>query len=244
MVYVPAGPFGMGSGWNDPSAEVDEWPQHEVYLDAFWIDRTEVTNAQYKQCLEEGGCSLPFVPEWYERIAITFVDYPVTYVNWYQADAYCRWAGKRLPTEAEWEKAARGTDEHVYPWGNEFDGTKLNYCDVNCELEHRDVRYDDGYVGVAPVGSYPAGASPYGALDMAGNVWEVVADWWGKDYYDRSPQANPQGPDSGTMRVSRGGGHNSVRELVRSTNRGKGDLDSSGGDVSGFRCAAPAFVEP
>jgi formylglycine-generating enzyme required for sulfatase activity len=219
MVYVPAGEFEMGS----TDAEIDalmaectqckrenfeqEQPAHAVYLDAFWVDQTEVTNAQYDKCVAAEACSPPPGCSWGES---TFgdaakADHPVVCVDWQQAVDYCKWAGGQLPTEAQWEKAARGTDERRYPWGNEFDGTLLNYCDAQCEHNHTDETYDDGFPVTAPVGSYPAGASPYGALDMAGNVWEWVADWFAQDYYAVSPAENPQGPDEGIHRVVRGG---------------------------------------
>ena len=202
MVYVPAGEFLMGSSEADGQAEDDEKPQHTVYLDAFWIDRTEVTNAQYRKCLEAGACQEPGC---WDQNDYNASDQPVVCVSWDDAQAYAAWAGGRLPTEAEWEKAARGTDGRIYPWGNEFDGSRLNYCDRNCEFGAKDTSTDDGYAEMAPVGRYPSGASPYGALDMAGNVLEWVADWWHPEYYDYSPARNPQGPDSGNYRVIRGG---------------------------------------
>jgi len=219
MVYVPAGEFIMGSS----DAEVDsaltlcskylglcerkyfeeEQPQHMVYLDAFWIDKTEVTNAQYQQCVKAGLCQVATTCDWGEP---TYGDgskagHPVVCVCWYDAKTYCEWAGARLPTEAEWEKAARGTDGWIYPWGNVFDGSKLNFCDVNCPHDWKDTSVNDGYIYTAPVGSYPAGASPYGALDMVGNVWEWVADW-----FEAYPGSSFQSPYyGGQYRVIRGG---------------------------------------
>jgi formylglycine-generating enzyme required for sulfatase activity len=175
MVYVPEGEFLMGS----PSGQGndDEHPQHTVYLDAFWIDQTEVTNAQYRKCLEAGVCRKPVC---WDNSDYNAPDQPVVCVSWGDARTYCEWAGVRLPSEAEWEKAARGTDGRVYPWGNEA---------PICERANYAV-----CVGkAASAGSYPAGVSPYGALDMAGNVWEWVADWYAGNYYSRSPARNPQG---------------------------------------------------
>ncbi|MGF3501312.1 MAG: formylglycine-generating enzyme family protein, partial [Candidatus Bathyarchaeia archaeon] len=189
--------------------------------EAYWIDRTEVTVAQfrafvgatgYETTAEAEGWGYVYVAssgKW-ERVrgadweqpygpgaAAAEDDHPVVQVSWYDAAAYCAWAGGRLPSEAEWEKAARGTAGRIYPWGNTFDGRKLNYCDANCVYSWRDTAVDDGYASTAPVGSYPGGASPYGALDMAGNVWEWVADWYDRTYYASSPGSNPAGPDWG-----------------------------------------------
>jgi formylglycine-generating enzyme required for sulfatase activity len=242
MVYVPAGAFWMGSEESDPDADADEKPQHEVTLDAFWIDRTEVTNAQYRRCIEDAVCEPPSETGSYSRDSYygtsEFDDYPVIYVNWEQASRYCAWAGKRLPTEAEWEKAARGTDKRMYPWGDGFDGNLVNSCDVNCELDWKEGDWDDGYVDTAPVGSYPNGASPYGALDMAGNVWEWVADWYSEDYYASLPDRNPQGPGSGVRRVLRGGSGYNVQWHVRVAGRNGLEPSSSlWGSNVGFRCA-------
>jgi formylglycine-generating enzyme required for sulfatase activity len=201
MVYVPAGEFLMGSGAGEGLD--DEHPQHAVYLDAFWIDKTEVTNAQYQKCVEAGACGEPYYAN---RTDLSAPGQPVVGVNWFQVEAYCKWAGARLPTEAEWEKAARGPDGRIYPWGNSKpDCTKLNY---------------QGCVGrPKPVGSYPTGASPYGVLDMGGNVSEWVADWYAKDYYARSPDRSPQGPDSGDKRIYRGGSYERSGSEARSAGR-------------------------
>ena len=239
MVYVPAGGFPMGSTDDDGDAGSEEKPQHTVYLDAYWIDRTEVTNTQYRGCVEAGACKAPTTCGWDEEP--TYDDaaragHPVVCVDWEGADAYCGWAGARLPTEAEWEKAARGAGGRIYPWGDRFDGSKVNYCDANCEVDHKDEAADDGYARTAPVGSYPAGASPYGALDMAGNVWEWAADWYDEDYYSRSPQRNPKGPGSGESRVLRGGSWFNLSGLVRSAFRSYFVPANSLGNV-GFWCA-------
>jgi formylglycine-generating enzyme required for sulfatase activity len=192
MVYVPAGEFEMGS---TEGGDVEQ-PVHTVALDGFWIDQTEVSNGQYALCVEAGACEPPAERGLYIRDPhygdSAYDDYPVSHVSWYQAMAYCEWAGARLPTEAEWEYAARGSDGHTYPWGSSApDCDKANYGGT------------DGCVGdVTAVGSYPAGASWCGAEDMVGNVWEWVADWYGP--YPSGRQVNPTGPSSGVARVLRG----------------------------------------
>jgi serine/threonine protein kinase/formylglycine-generating enzyme required for sulfatase activity len=215
MVYVPAGEFTMGSDEHS-----DEQPVHTVYLDAFYIDKTEVTNAQYRECVEAGACDTPSKTTNYDDA--DYAQHPVVYVSWDDADAYCRWAGKRLPTEAEWEKAARGTDGRTYPWGEGID------CDH--------AQYSECGGRTVSVGSKPKGASPYGALDMAGNVWEWVSDWYGEDYYSQSPARNPPGPDSGKLRVLRGGSWYGEPDNVRCANRYGYTPDGTNLNV-GFRCA-------
>lgn len=259
VVYVPAGEFLMGSTDKDPDAADNEKPQHAVYLDAFWMDRTEVTVARfrafagatgYRTLAEQRG----YADAWVESAGawrpVTGADWqhpsgpesnaeddhPVVQVSWDDAVAYCAWAGGSLPTEAQWEKAARGTDGRIYPWGDAFDGTIVNFCDVHCQ---RSSPYDDGYQFTAPVGSYPAGAGPYGMLDMAGNVWEWTADRYGANYYAHSPVENPEGPPNGRYRTLRGGSWNHSRDGMRAAFR----LDSSPNNVVdnfGFRCVLPA----
>ncbi len=217
MVYVPAGEFEMGSS----DGGSDELPVHRIFMDSFWIDRTEVTNAQYRRCAKAGVCDEPNECDWggstYEDAER--MDQPAFCVNWYSAQAYCEWTGGRLPTEAEWEYAARGPSANIYPWGNEFDGELLDFCDATCEYRHRNPAFDDDHARAAPVASYPEGASWCGALDMAGNVWEWVADWYGYNYYRESSAQNPTGPSSGSSRVLRGGSWFDNERNVRSANR-------------------------
>jgi formylglycine-generating enzyme required for sulfatase activity len=241
MVCVPAGEFLMGSADADRRAYIGEKPQHTVYLDAFWIDSTPVTNAHYRRCLKAGACTQTHF--WNDSRYNAAVQ-PVLVTHPAQAEAYATWAGARLPTEAEWEKAARGTDGRVYPWGGTFDPARLNYCDLNCEYDWQDAAGDDGHTWTSPVGAYPAGASPYGALDMAGNVWQWVADWFEEDYYARAPNRNPPGPEAGDRRVLRGGSFIATQWNVRCACRhwnlpGQFPLDA------GFRCAVePAGPSP
>jgi serine/threonine-protein kinase len=235
MVYVPSGAFMMGSGSDAPDAYEIEQPQHEVRLDAFWIDQTEVTNVQYNTCVEEGGCNVLNVAE---ETSESEDDFPVVNVSWQDAFDYCKWGGGRLPTEAEWEYAARGWDSLIYPWGNDFDGTKLNYCDANCPLDWRDVEQADGFATTAPVGSFsPVGDSWVGAADMAGNVWEWVADWYGPHYYQTitAPIDNPTGPEFSEWKALRGGSWRSNQRYMRAANRINGLPDARANDV-GFRC--------
>lgn len=186
-VYIPAGEFLMGSNGIEAANtttmghDYDETPLHTVYLDGFWIDKYEVTNSQYAMCVDAGVCELPKYAEsetrsWYFGNP-DYSNYPVIWVTWHNSRAYCDWVGRRMPSEAEWEKAARGTEGNKYPWGNEFATDPLaneraNFCDTNCLRTIANHAFDDGYADTSPVGSYPAGASPYGVMDMSGNVWE------------------------------------------------------------------------
>ena len=226
----------MGAAANDPVASSEEKPQHPVTLDAFWIDRTEVTNAQYRECVKAGACQRPESGDsYYENPTLS--DYPVLNTSWYDADAYCQWAQRRLPTEAEWEKAARGTDGRTYPWGNApAAGDKVNFCDQRCSYTWQSKQIDDGYALTSPVGHFVDGASPYGALDMAGNVWEWVADWYDAKYYGHSQAENPLGPSSGSEKVLRGGSWYDYAGHVRTTRRIKDDPISFDSNT-GFRCA-------
>ena len=223
MVYVPAGDFIMGSDYGD----LDEKPVHTVTLPSFWIDQTEVTNAMYAKCIAAGKCDLPRVNASSTRSNYfsnpEYADFPVINVMWGSAHRYCSWAGARLPTEAEWEKAARGTDGRTYPWGNESPNESL----LNYSMNIKDT---------VAVGSYPSGASPYGALDMAGNVWDYVADYYSDTYYSISPSSNPKGPVTGKYIVIRGGAGNSFESAIRASSRNKFTLGNET-DFIGFRCA-------
>ena len=244
LARVPAGYFTMGSA----EGRADEQPVHQVHLDDFYIDRFEVNNDQYAAFLNDIGGNadgeghLLFdlrdpdaqirYDERYAPIPGT-EQRPVAEVSWYGARAYCTWAGMELPTEAMWEKAARGTDGRIYPWGDSIDRSQANYGKEGC------CRGDDsdGFFDSAPVGSYQRGISPYGAYDMAGNVWEWVMDWYGEDYYAQSTERDPQGPDAGISRVLRGGSMSSDPYRLRTTDRG-GLPPSVTYIIVGFRCAA------
>jgi eukaryotic-like serine/threonine-protein kinase len=234
LVYVPAGEFMMGSDNSDRS---DEKPEHQVYLDSFWIDRTEVTVRMYDLCAEAGVCKEP-INKWSSTRLnyygnTEFDNFPAIYVDWNMAKTYCEWADRRLPTEAEWEKAARGTDGRTYPWGEEISCSLANYWGGH-----------NGCMGdTTEVGMYLDGASIYGALDMAGNTWEYVNDWYSETYYSSSPISNPLGPELGQHRVVRGGSWDDGNDVVRSSFRSW--VTPIGGDYSatynqGFRCAMSA----
>ncbi len=207
MIYIPPGKFMMGAN----NGDAEEKPSHEVDLDGYWIGKYEVTFNQYDRYCDETGKKKPDDLGWGRDKR------PVIYVSWDDAVAYCEWLSQKigltfkLPTEAQWEKAARGPGGLVYPWGNDFDKNKCN-------------SYEGGLNKTMPVGTYPLGKSPYGCMDMAGNVWEWCSDWYDKDYYKNSPAKNPLGPLKGTSRVLRGG---------------------SWSDLSGYlRCAARCLVNP
>ena len=225
LQYVPAGSFYMGSSLLDTHANEDEFPQHSVYLDSFWIDRNEVTNEQYRLCVNDGICDEPGNAYYYSDTV--FNPYPITFVNWFDAQQYCQWAGRRLPTEAEWEKAARGTEGQLYPWGNDPPNDNL-YNHHNADTMS---------------GSFPLGASPYGVLDMAGNVWEWTSDWYQSDYYKKSNNAeNPTGPDEGYGKVRKGGAWGIETSYLRAAVRGWNNPNDKLRNL-GFRCVKDSILD-
>jgi len=248
MVAVPAGEFLMGSREFDKAAQQNEYPMHTVNLDSYWIDKTEVTNAMFAKFLTEKGTQAT-VAKWYEPnsnsanlfvegpkwvVKEGFENLPVIEVTWFGAQAYCDWAGRRLPTEAEWEKAARGTDGRIYPWGN-----SEPTCGVAnfFQVDQNQACAGKGTVALSPVGTYSGGASIFGAFDMAGNVWEWVADYYKDNFYNSTPTSNPTGPEGGSTKVYRGGSFESGYRLLRTAQR-KSDSPDASRYFLGFRCAA------
>lgn len=243
QAYIPEGSFRMGALGADSS--IDEEPDHNVTLKAYWMDKLEVTNAMYLLCVQAGACEPPQEFKSGTRNSYfnnaEFNDYPVVYVTWAQAQTYCSWAGRRLPTEAEWERAARGNDFRTYPWGDDRpDSSRGNF---------------NYFVGdTTRVGNFPAGASPFGVLDMAGNVTEWVNDYYDSDYYSQGVTMNPPGPGARSVyfnRVVRGGTYQDAfidirlanRASVRGSNLDARDIYSADylGEFSpkiGFRCAS------
>jgi formylglycine-generating enzyme required for sulfatase activity len=224
IIYIPAGSFTMGADSDSRYFWGAEAPEHQVTLAEYWIYRTEVTNGMYRACAAEKKCPRPAQiksntrRDYYENSQ--YDDYPVIYVSWRDATSYCQWAGGRLPTEAEWEKAARGEDGRMFPWGNHSAQPHLaNYDSRDTEA----------------VGSYPEGASPYGVYDMAGNVLEWVFDYFQATYYQASPDENPRGPATGERRVYRGGAWHHLDEALRSAARASARENYTGVDI-GFRC--------
>ncbi len=272
MQYVPAGEFVMGS--NDDQIQdmlnecaacsadwfSDETPQHTVYLAAFWIDKTEVTNAMFAEfvseqnyitdaersgcgwiddgkdaweCVEGASWRHPHGPD---STIDGLSSHPVVQVSWHDAQSYCLWAGRRLPTEAEWEKAARGPSARLYPWGNRFDGNRANFCDMNCPFEWRNATIDDGYRYTAPVDASINSASPYGVTAMGGNVWDWVNDRYSETYFSISPERNPPGPSTGDYRVVKGGSWKNFPVILHAANRTRHSPDIQNASI-GFRCA-------
>jgi formylglycine-generating enzyme required for sulfatase activity len=254
MVLIPAGSFVMGSNDGLPN----ERPEHVVELDAYYIDQYEVTLALYRKFLESGKHESP--PTWDDEAASTVGDRPAIGMKWPDAEAYCKWAGKRLPTEAEWEKAARGTTGRRYPWGNEWDLSLANSASYwagrtidfksGADWEAFWVKGAgaqiarekglNGEVLTLPVGSFPAAASVYGLLDMAGNVAEWVQDWYDPNYYRSAPLTNPTGPERGAIKSMRGGSWLKPAISLRTTDRDWGTIDSRPSGT-GFRCAQDAY---
>ena len=233
MTEIPEGRFIRGS--RTEAGRADERPRRTIYLRAFMIDKYEVTNAQYLKFIAATGHKEPFnvygTGSLFETKGIE--NLPVVQVTWHDAADYCQWAGKRLPTEAEWEKAARGADGRSYPWGNKAPSA-------------RHVNFDRDWVAIGtllPVGSLPDGASPYGVHDMSGNAREWVQDWYAEDYYRIAPDRNPKGPETGLLKVIRGGSWHSFEPDVRAAARGKGGfaLKTHG---TGFRCARDVSATP
>jgi formylglycine-generating enzyme required for sulfatase activity len=222
MRLVSEGDFTAGSDNGEP----DEKPVHAIYLDAYYIDKYEVTNLLYTACVSEGVCAPPRQLNSFHHSDYygnpQFDNYPVIQVDWGMAKAYCEWRGATLPTEAQWEKAARGTDDRTYPWGEGISCANANFG--GCEKEVKFVGGNDG------------GKSYYGVYDLAGNVWEWVADWYSEGYYQYSPSENPLGPDSGVERVMRGGSWSDLGSSSRSSNRHSNTPQTFGNSL-GFRCA-------
>jgi len=237
MVYVPPGEFLMGNAIQDTNPRrTRNWPGDQtqirgafqganpgckVTLDAFWVYKNDVTVAQYRKYCDATGKEMPPAPGWGWKD-----DHPVVNVTWDEAKAYCDWAGVALPTEAQWEKAARGTDGRKYPWGKGWDPRKLQCSKKN----------GGDAVSTAPVGSFPAGASPYGCLDMAGNVLQWCEDWYDENYPKSTSPTNPIGPAAGLGRVLRGGSwEGNIEDFFRCAIRDYGN-PGDGDDISGFRC--------
>jgi formylglycine-generating enzyme required for sulfatase activity len=224
MATVPEGAFAMGS--DSGQALEDERPKHEVWLDRFLIDLYEVTTEQYAAFLAAAKRPAPWL--WESVDLRLHRDRPVIGVDWHDADAYCRWAGKRLPTEAEWEKAARGTDGRLYPWGNQEPTALLANFALGARFSYSQV--------LMPVNQYQPGRSPFGLYHMAGNVWEWTQDWYGAHYYQSNQSRNPVGPAQGEFKVLRGGSWSDLPKYLLSYGRFKLPPDTRN-SYTGFRCA-------
>ncbi len=240
MVLIPAGEFLMGTSISNRDGGRDEYPQRPIFLNAFYIDVYEVTNGRYLDFIMATKHRLPENPRdkkltlWKEStVPDIFKDHPVVNVDWQDAAAYCAWASKRLPTEAEWERAARGTSGRRFPWGDvEPTRVMANYLN----------QWRDG-AALEPVGAHPQGASAEGVQDLEGNVWEWVADWYDPHYYENGPARNPHGPTEGTRRVIRGSGWESEAPSLRAAHRLSSDPKNRNHSL-GFRCAMDAAATP
>lgn len=226
LAYIPAGNFRMGSNQNDSNREANEEPQHTVYLDAFWISKTQVTNSMFTACVNAGACKYSVKtstnPNYLDPV---YTNHPVVYIAWDMTQTYCDWTGGRLPTEAEWEKTARGPNGAKYPWGE--DQPREKFVNVN------------NFIGnTTAVGLFPYGKSYYGVLDMGGNVREWVSDWYDPYYYQYSPSSNPQGPETGESKVLKGASFSDPIRYTRPANRLSHEPGSPGA-VRGFRCVYP-----
>jgi len=224
MVEISEGPFAMGS--DGTQALDDERPTHQVWMPAFFMDLYEVTTAQYAAFLAATGRPAPWL---WETVKLSqHRDRPVIGVDWYDAEAYCRWRGKRLPTEAEWEKAARGTDGRLYPWGTHVPNKDVANFALGARFSYSQV--------LMPVQAYDAGRSPYGLFNMAGNVNEWVQDWYAANYYEGSPEHNPQGPEQGQFKVLRGGSWSDLPKYLLTYGRFKLPPETKN-SYTGVRCA-------
>ncbi len=255
MLFVPAGAFDMGSTdaeikdaialCREHYSPCNQWyydreaPLHTVTLDAYWIDQTEITNAQFRRCVQDGACTKPVDCKKGEPTypILEFSDHPVVCADWSQAQAYCEWAGARMPTEAEWEYASRGSTRSIFPWGDSFQGNRLNYCDQNCDQSHADQRFDDGFARTAPASAFPDGQSWCGALGMGGNVSEWTEDWFGS--YSPETSTNPAGPSSGDQKMIKGCSWFYPPAYCRGSLRASAP-QTTRFDYLGFRCATPS----
>ena len=226
LAYVPAGEFLMGASHYDSGLDENELPQHSVYLDAFWISKTQVTNAMFTACVNTNICNYSVShttnPHYLDPL---YANHPVVYVSWEMAQTYCNWTGGRLPTEAEWEKAARGPDGVRYAWGEEL--PRLKFVNANNE-----------YGTTTAAGIFPYGKSYYGVFDMGGNVREWVSDWYNAAYYQTTPDRNPMGPSTGDKKVLKGASFSDNYRYCRVSNR-LAHEPKSPGNVRGFRCVYP-----
>ena len=229
MVEIPAGEFTMGL--DEMQALEDERPMHLVWVDRFSMDLHEVATAQYAEFLSATHRPAPW--QWHEMDLLQARDRPVIGVDWSDADAYCRWKGKRLPTEAEWEKSARGTDGRLYPWGNQVPRKDLANFALGARFSYSQV--------LMPVQSYEFGKSPYGLYHMAGNVWEWVQDWYAVNYYEVSPERNPQGPEQGQLKVLRGGSWSDLPKYLLTYGRFRLPPETRN-SYTGFRCARSSEI--